>query len=183
MHDRENARLLEIVALDFFIVRKQSRDSGITAYDRLWDVGVDHGWNLALCEHGVHMLSRRNHFDPQACRWRELDIFTAIDDPNNFFVRHAVMLFQDPAQPSITGRLKVGAPYSFADQILWRFDAGVYVDEGKAVAKSAVKKNRNRRDRYIAHTRYEISADIEFTDVVFEISRHTPVALSGSVSS
>ncbi len=69
-------------------------------------------------------------------------------------MRHAVMLFENTAQPDITRRLKVGAADPLTDQILRRFDAGIDVYESEAMTKAAVQKNRNRRQRIAVIARH-----------------------------
>src|SRR5215475_3621482 len=182
MHDGEDARLLKVFALDLFVVGKQSSDPFIAADDGPRYIRVDHGWNFSLREHRVHMFSRWNHFDLPSRRRREFDIFTAIDPPGYRFVRHPVMLLQNPPQPDVACRLEIGAADSFADQVLWRFDTGFDIDESETMAKSAMEKNRNRRYRHIAGARHEICADVEFTNIVLKISRHAPMALARPVA-
>src|ERR1043166_5321213 len=97
-------------------------------------------------------------------------------------MRNAVVLFQNPAQPNIAGRLKIRATDSFPYQILRRLDAGVDVDKSKTVTKSAMKKDRDRGNRYILRPRDKISADIEFTDGILEIARHAPMTFARPVA-
>src|SRR5262245_50431695 len=88
------------------------------------------------------------------------------------------MLLYNSPYPDVARRLEVSAAYPLADQVLRRLNTGFHVDESKAVAKSAVKENRNRRDCYVPRARHEIGANIEFTNIVLKISRHTPMALA-----
>src|SRR5215813_5744911 len=182
MHDGEDAGLLKVFTLDLFVVGKQSSDPFIAADDGPRDVRIDHGWNLPLREHCIHMLSGRNHLDLQARRRREFDIFAAIDHPGYRLVRHPVMLLQNSPQPDVARRLEIRAADSFADQVLWSFDTRLDIDESKTMAKSAMEKNRNRRYRHIAGAGHEVGADVELTDIVLKISRHAPMTLSRPVA-
>ena len=92
------------------------------------------------------------------------------------------MLLENAAQPDIARRLKIGAADSFADQIFRRLDTGINVDEGKTVAKSAVQKYRNRRQRITVIARHEVAADVELANVELLIARHAPMALTRPVS-
>src|SRR5262245_50649816 len=182
MHDGEDAGLLKVCTLDLFVAGKQSCDPFTAIDDRPRDIGIDHGRNFPLREHCVHMLSGRNHLDLQARRRGEFDIFAAIDDPGYRLVRHPVMLLQNSPQPDVARRLEIRAADSFADQVLWSFDTRLDIDESKTMAKSAMEKNRNRRDRHVTSTRHEICADVELTDIVLEISRHAPMPLARPVA-
>src|SRR5581483_3803798 len=61
-------------------------------------------------------------------------------------------------------------------QILRGFDAGIDVDESKAVAKAPVQEDRNRRQRLAVIARHQIAADVELADVELPVARHAPVA-------
>src|SRR5262245_4011118 len=182
MHNREDPRLLKVFTLDLFVVGKQSSNPFIAADDRPRDVRIDHGRNFPLREHRIHMFSGWNHLYLQARRRGEFDIFTAIDNPGYRLVRHPVMLLQNSPQPDVARRLEIRAADSFADQVLWSFDTRLDIDESKTMAKSAMEKNRNRRDRHIPSMRHEIGADVEFTDIVLKISRHAPMPLARPVA-
>src|SRR5262245_1174075 len=93
------------------------------------------------------------------------------------------MLLQNSPQPDVARRLEIRAADSFADQVLWSFDTRLDIDESKTMAKSAMEKNRNRRYRHIAGAGHEVGADVEFTDIVLKISRHSPMALARPVGS
>src|SRR5678815_3063568 len=95
---------------------------------------------------------------------------------------HTVILFQDAAQPDIARGLKVGAANAFSHQVFRSFNTRVDVDEGKAMTKPPVQKNRNSRDRHIVLARHEVRTDVEFADVIFQITRHPPVTLTRSMS-
>jgi hypothetical protein len=178
VHDREDARLPEVFDLGFFVAGKQTRDSLVAINDRLRNIGIDHCRNLALRQHRIHRFARWNHLDLQARWWRERDIFAAIDHPGDLLMRHAISLFQDSAQPDIARWLEVGSTHSFADEIFRRLDARIDVDEGKAVTKSPMQKNWNRRKRFVVVPRHQIRTDVKFADVELLVARHAPVALS-----
>ena len=82
------------------------------------------------------------------------------------------------AHPDIGGRLKIGAADPFADQVFRLADAGLGVDEDKAVAEAPVQKHRDRGERLAAVARHVIAADIDLADVELGLARHAPVALA-----
>src|SRR6201993_792416 len=181
MHDGEDSGFSEILAFDFFVVWEQTRDPFVTVGDGVRYIRIDHRRNLTLCQHRVH-LAGWNHLDLQSRRRCEWDILATLEDPSNFFVRHAVMFFQDTAQPDVARRLKVSAGDSLADKIPGRLDARIHIDESKAVTESAVQKNGNRRNRVVPVTRHKIGTDVEFAYVELLVARHAPVSLSRPVA-
>ena len=142
------------------------------------NVGRQHGWDFALRQHDVEPFFRRRHFDAQILRRRELEILAALDHPGALPVRHAVIFFQNAAHPDVGSGLKIGAADLFADQILRLADAGLGVDEDKAVAEAPVQEHRNRGQRLAAVARHVIAADIDLADVELGLARHAPVPLA-----
>ena len=142
------------------------------------NVGRQHGRDFALRQHDVEPLARRRHLDAQILRRRELDVLAALDHPGALPVRHAVIFLENAAHPDVGGGLEIGAADPFADQVLRRADAGIGVDEDKAVAKAPVQKHRNGGERLAAVARHEIAADIDLADVELGLARHAPMALA-----
>ena len=64
-------------------------------------------------------------------------------------MRYPVMLFQNAAQPDVARRLEVSAAHAFSNQVFRTFDTGFHIDEGEAVTKPPVQKNRYSRDRHM----------------------------------
>ena len=93
-------------------------------------------------------------------------------------MRHAVIFLQNAAHPDVGSRLEIGAADLFADEVLRLADAGLGVDEDKAVAEAPVQKHRDRGQRLAAVARHVIAADIDLADVELGLARHAPVPLA-----
>ena len=141
-------------------------------------IGRQHGRDFALRQHDVEPFFRRRHFDAEIFWRRELEILAALDDPGALAVRHAVIFLQNAAHPDVGGGLEIGAADLLADQVFRLADAGLGVDEDKAVAEAPVQKHRDRGQRLAAVARHVIAADIDLADVELGLARHAPVALA-----
>src|SRR5262245_43008936 len=90
------------------------------------------------------------------------------------------MLLQDAAHPDVGGRLEIGAADALAHEILRATDAGVAVDEHKAVAEAPMHENRDGGERMPLVARHEIGADILLAHIELVASRQPPVTLARS---
>src|SRR6185437_3618284 len=178
VHDRKDAGLAEIRDLHVLVVREQAHDALVAFEKQPRNVGRQHRRNFALRQHDIEPLAGRRHLDAQILGGREFDVLLALDHPDALAMRHAVMLFENAAHPDVRGGLEIGAADPFADQVLRRADAGIDVDEGKAMAKAPVQKHRNGGERLAAIAAHQKAADIDFADVKFGLARHAPMALA-----
>ena len=178
VHDRKDAGLAKVRDLHVLVVREQAHDALVAFEKQPGNIGRKHRRDFAFGQHDVEPLAGRRHLDAQVLGGRELDVLLALDHPGALAMRYAVMLFKDAAHPDVRGRLEIGAADPFADQVFRRADAGIDVDERKAVAEAPVQKHRNGGERFAAIAAHQKAADIDFADIEFGLARHAPMALA-----
>jgi hypothetical protein len=143
VHDRENAGFSPVG--DFFLlpVREQPRHPRILLYQRLDEIGMQTGVELALGEQAFHRLVGRKLGDLQAGRRRKVDRLVKLGHPFDRLRRHAVLGFEYAAHPDDRGGLELFDADPFADQVGRFGDALAGVDEHEAVAEAAMQEHRD----------------------------------------
>ena len=99
VHDRENAGALVVRHLFRLVVGEQARHARVFGEERLDEIGMKHGVELALGQHGLDrfLLGQQLVFD--IGRQRHVDVVVELGHPFDAVERHAVFALQDAAHP------------------------------------------------------------------------------------
>ena len=116
MHDREDAGLAEIAHFLALVVGEEPADALVPGGEGLDHARMEDGVELALGQHGLDRFVMRQARDLHVGRRREVDVLVELGEPMDRFVRHAVFVLEDAAQPMDGGHEK-------------RFDADLAPDQ------------------------------------------------------
>src|SRR4249920_1626162 len=175
MHDRKDAGLAIEGDLLLLVVRKQPPDALVTCREWPDQVGREQCVDLALDQHVFERFFLRDLSDVETSRRRKVDILIELAEPFDRFVRHAVIVLEDPAHPESGGeQVALGADLA-ADQIGRLADALRGVDEDEAMTEAAMGENRYRAERKVLVPRRHVARARHLRDVELAAAQEPPV--------
>src|SRR5437763_14144911 len=130
------------------------------------------GRNLALLQHGTHLLSGSNELDTYAFLWLERDSFLFGYDPVDLPPRNAIFRLQIPLGQNGERRLKSAETHFLSDEILQRVDSRVDVHPYLREAKKSSRKNRNGGKRHAAALRHQVGRERQLADIELAFLQH-----------
>ncbi len=177
MHDREDAGPGEIGLFLGLVARETGAPhAGPSVDDRLDDVGMQHGVELALRQHRLDRLVVGQAGQLQAGRRREADVLVEFGEPFDRLMRHAVFMFEDAAQPERRGDQIEFHADLLADQVGRPGDVLRSVGEDEAVPEAAMREDRSARNGRLAIARRDVGRGRAFGDVVLVAAQEAPMA-------
>src|SRR5207249_11081945 len=130
------------------------------------------GGNLALLQHGTHLLSGSNELDTYAFLWLERDSLLFGYDPVDLPPRNVVFRLQISLGQNGERRLKSAETHFLSDEILRRVDSRVDVHPHLREAKKSSRKNWNRGKRHAAALRHQVGRERQLADIELAFLQH-----------